>query len=128
MLDAVAITVRSPKARARVTNNLRALHGVDGRSARGKRYRDLLDSLIVEFGTDSPVRLRELAGLMFTREMMQAAVVNGDIAACEDLVRLSNVIERKEKALRAARRRQASDAPPSLHEHLTGRARQRAAP
>jgi hypothetical protein len=46
MLGSAAISVRSVKARARITNNLRELHGVDGRSAEGKRYRDLLDSLI----------------------------------------------------------------------------------
>ena len=120
MLDTAVISIRSAKAHARLTNNLRELHGVDGRSAEGKRYRDLLDSLILEFGMHDPTRLRELAGLKYTQEMTQAAVVNGDTGAREDLVRLSNLISRREKELRSGKR-QARDAPPSLHEHLAKR-------
>ena len=108
MLDTAAITVRSAKAHTRVTNNLHELHGVDGRSAEGKRYRDLLDSLILEFGAHDPARLREIAMLKF---MLEREQVSG---ACtlENIVRLHNVIERKERALRASKR--AASATPTV--------------
>lgn len=125
MLGSAAISVRSRKAHARLTNNLRELHGVDGRSAEGKRYRDLLDSLIVEFGAHDPIRLRELAGLKYTQELTQAAAIKGDMAACENLVRLANLISRREGALRAAKRA-ADNKPPSLQDHIARRSSERA--
>lgn len=121
MLDTVAFTVRRPKAYARITNDLRALDGVDGRSVDGKRYRDLVDSLVIEFGAHDPVRLRELAGLIFSREKIQAAVINGDARAAEDLVRISNLVTRREKELRARQRRAAAGPPAALRDRLAGR-------
>ena len=103
MFSSAAISVRSAKAHARVTNNLRELDGIDGRSADGKRYRDLIDLAIGEFGTDDPLRLRELAALRFSLEKTQAAVIAGHVSATEDLVRLANLISRREKELRAKR-------------------------
>ena len=41
--------VRHPRARSRITNNVReSLVGVDGRTERARRYRDLLEGLIVD--------------------------------------------------------------------------------
>lgn len=107
-----SVEVRSAKAHARVTNNLRELDGIDGRTSEGKRYRDLIDLAVAEFGSHDPLRLRELAGLRFSLEKTQAAVVNGDILRSEDLVRLANLIGRREKELRAAQRRAAAVAGP----------------
>jgi hypothetical protein len=121
MLGSAAISVRSRKAHARLTNNLRELHGVDGRSAEGKRYRDLLDSLIMEFGAHDPIRLRELAGLKYTQELTQAAAIKGDSTACENLVRLCNLVSRRERELRAIKRVESSKPPQSLHARLAAK-------
>jgi len=93
------------------------LDGVDGRSAEGKRYRDLLDSLISEFGSHDPIRLRELAGLKYTQELTQAAAIKGDERAREDLVRLANLISRRESSLRATGR-SSHDTTQSLAEYI----------
>ena len=115
MLEALAFTVRWPKAHAHVTNNLRALAGVDGRSPAGKRYRDIVDSLVLEYGTHDPIRLRELAALRFSLEKVQAAIVGGDVLRAEDQVRLANLISRRERELKT-KQRAAAAAAPSLRE------------
>ncbi len=99
------------KRRSRLTNNPHKLDGVDMRTQRGRRYRDIVDALVAEFGADNPVALRELAGLKFTLEQTQAAVVAGDQRAREDLVRISNLVARRERELRASKR-QARDLGP----------------
>jgi hypothetical protein len=120
-LDSVATDVRHPRARSRITNNIReSLVGVDGRSERARRYRDILEALIVEYGSSDPDRIRALAALKLSLEATQAAVINGDILRSEDLVRLANLISRREKELRAKQRHREAKAP-SLHEHLAKR-------
>jgi hypothetical protein len=120
-LDGVATDTRSPRVRSRVTNNLRgSLAGVDGRSERGRRWRDILEALIAEYGTADPERLREVAALRLSLEATQVAVVNGDVLRSEDLVRLANLISRREKELRA-KRRQTPAQPASFRARLGGK-------
>jgi len=95
------------------------------RTPRGRRYRDIVDALIAEFGSLNPVGLRELAGLKFTLEQTQAAVVAGDGKAREDLVRLSNLVARREAVMREAAR-PARDAGPSLAEYVASKMAARA--
>jgi hypothetical protein len=61
-----------------MTNDPRRLDGIDMRTSAGRRYRDIVDQLAAEFGAVNPIALRELAGLRYTLEQMQAAVVAGD--------------------------------------------------
>ncbi len=113
---------RPSKLRSAVTNKPFVLAGVDGRSSTGRRFRDVVDGLIAEFGTADIDRVRELAALMVTREASQAAAVKGDAEACETLVRLSNLISRREKELgRVASRNKPASGRPSLRDHLNGR-------
>jgi hypothetical protein len=116
VLDTAAILVRSSKAHARVSNRLHDLEGVDGRSAAGKRYRDILDSLVLEFGSHDPVRLRELAGVRYTLEQVQGDIIAGDVAAREHLVRLSNLAVRLERRLAAKARKALEQKQPTLAE------------
>jgi hypothetical protein len=118
VFSSAAITVRSAKAHARVTNNLRELAGIDGRSADGKRYRDLLDMAVEEYGMHDPIRLRELAALRFSLEKVQEAVVGGDVLRAEDQVRLANLISRREKELRAKQRQREVEPPAGLRDRL----------
>lgn len=121
-LESVTAALGPPAGRSRFTNNIRRTpDGVHGKSARGRRYLDVLDGLILEFGLGDADRLRELATLRLSLEATQAAVVAGDILRSEDLVRLANLISRREKELRA-RRRQASAQPPAgLRDKLSSR-------
>lgn len=90
----------STKSRSAYSNDPCKLPGVNMRSAAGRRYRDIALSLIAEYGVADTVRLRELAGLKFSLEQVQALVVRGDAPARVDLVRLSNLIARRENELR----------------------------
>ncbi len=101
MLDEASGVGRPKKLRSGLTNNPYRLDGVDMRSPRGRRYRDIVDALIAEFGSANPVGLRELAGLKFTLEQTQASVVAGDERAREDLVRISNLVARREREMRS---------------------------
>ena len=117
---------RPKKVRSRITNNPYALIGVNMRSARGRRYRDIVDALIGTFGDSDPVGLRELAGLKFTLECLQSDLVTGDRPnVAEDLVRVSNLIARREKSMRTAK--PAAPAPILLHEYLRTRQAESAA-
>jgi hypothetical protein len=121
--------VRHPRARSRITNNVReSLVGVDGRSERARRYRDLLEGLIVEFGPGEPDKLRALAAMKLSLEATQAAVINGDVLRSEDLVRLANVIAKRERELRAKQRQREVEQPPGLREKLSSRYSKRSAP
>jgi hypothetical protein len=93
--------------------------GVDMRSEHGRRFRDLAALVIAQHGPDfDPVKVRELAGLRLSVEIAQAALVNGDPKARNDLVRLSNLAKRAERELRESKR--AAPAPPTvtLQQHL----------
>ncbi len=105
--------------RSRFTNDPGYLPGVDRRTASGRRYQDIVAAVAAEFGPGNPVALRELAALRFTLEREQGAIVSGDQRSLEDLVRLTNTIERKERALRLAQRRQRLDKESGLAEYLT---------
>ncbi len=117
MHEAVSTESRPKKLRSVLTNNPHRLEGVDMRTGRGRRYRDIVDALIVEFGDSNPVGLRELAGLKFSLEETQNSVVNGERGAREDLVRLSNLVARREREMRAAGQAN-RDTGPSLADYL----------
>jgi general stress protein YciG len=96
------------KSRSAFSNDPCKLPGVSMRSAAGRRYRDITLSLIAEYGGSDTVRLRELAGLKYSLEQVQGRAVAGDPSAVDDLVRLSNLVARRENELR--HRKTAADA------------------
>jgi hypothetical protein len=127
MLKGPTFEGRPRKLRSGATNDPRRLAGVDMRSAGGRRYRDLVDQLISQFGDSNLEAVRELAALRFTLEQCQASVVNGDAHAREHLVRLFNLIGRREKVLRDARHMEAKrPALVTLQQHLAKRSAERA--
>ena len=107
--------------RSRFTNDPGYLPGVDRRTASGRRYQDIVAAVAAEFGPANPVALRELAALRFTLEREQGAIVSGDQRSLEDLVRLTNAIERKERALRLAQRKPRPVQPGNLRDRLSGK-------
>ena len=112
---------RTRNNRSGFTNNPYRLEGVDMRSERGRRYRDIVDGLVAEFGDTDAASIRELAGLKIVCEGTQAAVVAGDASAREDLVRISNLIARRETAMRESVRSR-PDPTPSLSDYLAQKA------
>ena len=104
----------SPKVRSRVSNSPYRLLGVDMRTGRGRRYRDIVDALVAEFGDANAIGLRELAGLKFTLELIQGDLVTGaNPRAAEDLVRVSNLIARREQSMREDAQRRAPQQDPA---------------
>jgi hypothetical protein len=117
---------RLNRRRAMMTNDPRRLHGIDMRTSAGRRYRDIVDQLAAEFGAVNPIALRELAGLRYTLEQTQAAVVAGDARARADLVRISNLITRREQSLREAKLALPASTPVNLEQHLARKAAEKA--
>jgi hypothetical protein len=93
---------RKPRGKARVSNDAAILPDVDGRTVLGRRYRDLVEALVVDQG--GPDRLSE-AKLQLCRrfsaaavlaEQMEAGLVRGEpinlsehATLCSSLVRLA---------------------------------------
>jgi len=80
-----------------------------------------LDGLIAAVGPGEPDKLRELATMKLSLEATQAAVINGDLLRSEDLVRLANVISKRERELRAKQRQREVERPEDLRSKLSSR-------
>ncbi|AZG75905.1 hypothetical protein [Methylocystis rosea] len=114
MQAAAAMDTTTKKLRSVLTNDPRRLAGVSMHTPEGRRFKDIVDAILVEFGGDADVtRVRELASLKFSHEMIQAQVIAGDLAKTDDLVRLSNLIGRVEKDLRRRKAARTAITPPA---------------
>ena len=82
-----------------------------------------MDGLIAAYGPSEPDKLRELATMKLSLEATQAAVINGDVLRSEDLVRVANLISRREKELRAKQRQREVEQPAGLRSRLAGKYR-----
>jgi hypothetical protein len=96
---------KRPHVKRRELNDPARAPGVDMRTSAGRRFSRIVDSLIGEFGDADPVRLRELAGLKLSVEKMLAAVVGGNQTARKSLVKISDLVDRRERELHGGRGR-----------------------
>jgi hypothetical protein len=120
MQEGAVATLRRPSTRARagVTNDPRRLSGdMDLRTHAGRRFSDIFDGLAVEFSGADPEKLRELTVLKYELERAQMA----GTLTLEDLVRMSHLVERREKALRLALRQRQVERPEGLRSRLAGK-------
>jgi hypothetical protein len=120
MASSSRVTPRSPRQRSRLANTPFSVPNIDGRSAAGRRWRDLAEAVIDEFGSESVNAVRDVTGLRFAVEQAQLAVVGGDTRAREDLVRLNRILDRKEARMRDAAAA-AKAKTPSLSEYIAQR-------
>jgi hypothetical protein len=95
------------------------LPGVNLGTVQGRRYKAIVCELVAEYGKTDITRLRELAVLRVALEQTQSEVVNGNAAAREAMVRISNLASRKESELRARMATAPIDRRP-LHERIMG--------
>lgn len=108
--SASVATLRPANARASVTNDPRRLRpDIDMRSNDGRRFADLFDAIVVEHPDAGLARVREIALLKFGLERGQS----DGICSLEDVVRISNLISRRERDLRQ-RQRDAQPAAPEM--------------
>jgi hypothetical protein len=78
--------------------NAHVIVGVDGRSQEARRFRDITDAIVSEYGAEiDPLMLRELAGLRLSQEATTTAIINGDKRARSDIVRITNLIAKRER-------------------------------
>jgi hypothetical protein len=107
--------------RGRVSNEPRRLGAnVDMRSPEGRQFAYFFDLVARDFPGANPIRIREIALLKYELERAQGA----GKCTLEDVVRVHNLIGRREKELRAAAKRKAEAEPVdnrSFAEKLVGR-------
>lgn len=100
------LIVNTKKQRSRVTNGALPA-GLDGRSAAGRRYRDLQIAYADDLGgaaalTEADKALvRQAAAITVQSEEMQAAIVRGEAVDTAQMVRLSNLLTRLLKTVRS---------------------------
>ena len=120
MSASLNVVGRSRHGSSPTANSPFTLPGVDGRSPDGRRFRELAEALVAEYGSVDVFAIRELSGLKLMLERQHEEILRGDRQSLEDLVRLSNVVERKEKALRLRARQKPAPRPlASLRDHLS---------
>lgn len=93
--------------RSAVTNGSRMLVGVDGSSAKARRYRDLVEMLTDEMGAGltegERLQIRNAATLQMHAEELTAALVRGEAVDPEAITRAANGATRALAALRKRR-------------------------
>lgn len=94
------------------------IEGLDQRTRRGRRLKAILKGLLAEYSEANPHALRELAQHRLALEDAQSDVLNFRPSAREDAVRISNVIARIERELRAGIRQKAAAPSTTLAEYL----------
>jgi hypothetical protein len=96
-----AFDPRPANNRARVSNGIRLLNGVDGRSAEARRYRDLIASLAADLGGDPnklsesvKALIRQTAAAVVVSERLQARIVRDEVVDLEQATRVANTASR----------------------------------
>ena len=118
-----SVAQRPLSVRSAVTNGTRLLDGVDGRSARARRFRDLVLSYSAEIeGADAlteveRMMVRQAATVTIQCEALQARIVNGEVVDHDELIRLSNTANR----IMAGLRRRSPPPAPQLSDYLSQR-------
>jgi hypothetical protein len=88
------------KNRSAVTNGKRLLAGIDGRSARGRRLRDVMSQLTEELGGAAAVTVtramlvKQAAALTLVVEDTQTRIVKGETVDPLELTRLTGSLTR----------------------------------
>jgi hypothetical protein len=114
--------------RSRITNGKALLDGVSACSTKGRRYRDVIDGLSADLGSDpslaDQLQIRSIAALIVHAEALTADMLNGKPVDSEQLTRVSNSAARMLSALRkkAAPKRRAGAGANALREYLASKA------
>jgi len=101
------IATTKPTSRSRVSNGSALLPNVDGRSRAARRYRDVLDTLIAEYGATSESDLslcRVAASLSVELEQREAKAIRGETLDLSAMVTAGNLLRRLLRDLAASQR------------------------
>jgi hypothetical protein len=119
---------RPSRVRSILSNDPLRLVGIDGRSARGRRFRDLMRSFAEEVGgldsiSEAQRALCSQAAVLTVQvESMQARVIAGEVVDPELIVRVGNVQLRALQALGVRKGPKVVDGGNALAEYLAARA------
>lgn len=111
------------RGRSAATNARSFLAGIDGRSTRARRFRDLMSSFAAGLGgidalSESELALvRQAASVTMRAEELQSAIARGEAVDPDELIRLSNTSRR---LLSGLKRREAPKTK-TLSEHLAAK-------
>ena len=118
------IVRRSPNLRARETNIPHAIAGLDGRSAAGRRLRDLIEVLEASVGGDADaetmIMIQRAAGRLMAAEQIRSRILRDDPVDISELTKLENLADR---AVRALGIKPSRKSVPDLSEYLDGKPR-----
>lgn len=95
----------SSEKRSRVSTGKILLHGIDGRTREARRYRDVLDGLVVQFDIIDEFDLalaRRYASMSVLSEVQEAKQARGEFADTERMIRAANTQRRIRNALEAS--------------------------
>jgi hypothetical protein len=107
---ALSVEDRKIFGRSRISNHNDLLPGLDGRSAAARRYRDLVNSFLVDMGGIDAVSeiklglLRRLAATTIQAELIEAKLVNGEQIDVAVLCTLASITVRLSQRLGLERR------------------------
>ena len=96
-----------PAGRSRVSNGLKVLANVDGRTREGRRFRDILDALLVEFDvTDESDMQRCRIAVSFSLSLEDGAAkkARGEAVNIGEMVTTGNLLRRLLADLARSRR------------------------
>lgn len=113
----------SPFSKSRLTNG-RLPPGIDGRTFRGRRFRDLMRGYEREFDVTTEIdrsNIRTAATLSLKIEEMEAAQLRGESVDAGDLTRLAGQQRRVLSELKK-KAEAATPAPPSILDHFAAAA------
>jgi translation initiation factor 1 (eIF-1/SUI1) len=122
------IATRPATVRSRVTNG-KMIAGVDGRSAKARRYRDLCQSFADDCGGAASLNeaqralVRQAATLTIQGELLQGAMIRGEPVDVEQQTRVANSLSRSLSRLGIRKR---ADRKLSVPEYLAQRDARRA--
>jgi hypothetical protein len=109
--------------RSRITNGSKLLHGIDGRSAQARRFRDLVAQFSADLGDELSAAelslIKIAASLVVQGEQHAARIVRGETVDADESVRLANVANRLLQTLMAKRAKRKPG--PSLQQYLAER-------
>jgi hypothetical protein len=115
---------RSSRGRSAISNDVLKLRGVDGRSASGRRFRDLMRGYAAELGgidsVSEPQRAlcSQAATMTIQLEALQGQVVAGGAVDPELIIRTANAQLRTLEALGLRKGSKPPDGASALHTYL----------
>jgi hypothetical protein len=116
---------KGPTARSRITNHRDLLPGIDGRSQKGRRYRDILLALVADQGgldrlSEARVSLsRRFSALSVMAEAIEADLINGAQIDIAEFATIASTLVRLAARIGLNRR---AKVVPELADYLESRA------